>query len=283
MGLQGEVEAVLQKEQGGYSFTKVIMQPILTIATGGDQERGIRLLEKAERSCLISRSVIVRLSCSQRSRSRSLQRWKQQFVSSGGRMPNATEMPASAGKSAFHSMSREDLLRSLEMFAKNWLAHDGCWFLAAEESLGMEAAIDLDTTAWQRFAVTEANRIMSTFDVLEASQHVRSFDQLSNHAPRENVLLFAGLLVDPQRSHLVTDPEWPINRGQQFCDRRQIRLRQRDNGWPRAAETNSQQVFMLQLQRLRQAGHNPLAERLMQTISQRLLQQGKIAALQRLQ
>lgn len=80
-------------------------------------------------------------------------------------MLNATEMPALAGKSAFHSMSREDLLRALEMFAKNWLAHDGCWFLAAEESSGMEAAIDLDAKAWQRFAVTEANRIMSTFGI----------------------------------------------------------------------------------------------------------------------
>jgi hypothetical protein len=62
-------------------------------------------------------------------------------------------------------MSREDLLRALEMFAKNWLAHDGCWFLAAEETLGMEEAIELDTLAWQRFAVTEANRIMSTFGI----------------------------------------------------------------------------------------------------------------------
>jgi Family of unknown function (DUF6125) len=34
---------------------------------------------------------------------------------------------------AFEAMNREDLLRALEMFAKNWLAHDGCWFLAAEE------------------------------------------------------------------------------------------------------------------------------------------------------
>ncbi len=44
-------------------------------------------------------------------------------------------------------------------------ARDGYWFLAAEESLGMKAAIDLDTTAWQRFALIEANRVMSTFDV----------------------------------------------------------------------------------------------------------------------
>jgi hypothetical protein len=62
-------------------------------------------------------------------------------------------------------MNREELLRALEMFPKNWLAHDGCWFLAAEEQLGMEAAIDLDTRSWVRFAAAEARRIMSTFDI----------------------------------------------------------------------------------------------------------------------
>lgn len=67
--------------------------------------------------------------------------------------------------SPYHSMNREDLLRALEMFAKNWLAHDGCWFLAAEERLGMEKAIELDALAWRRFAVTEASRIMSTFNI----------------------------------------------------------------------------------------------------------------------
>ncbi len=67
--------------------------------------------------------------------------------------------------SAFETMSREELLRALEMFAKNWLAHDGCWFLAAEEELGMEAAIDLDTRSWARFAAAEARRIMATFDI----------------------------------------------------------------------------------------------------------------------
>lgn len=80
-------------------------------------------------------------------------------------MASTKEGAAQTGQSAFHSMSREDLLRALEMFAKNWLAHDGCWFLAAEESLGMQEAIELDTTAWQRFAVTEAHRIMSTFSI----------------------------------------------------------------------------------------------------------------------
>jgi hypothetical protein len=68
-------------------------------------------------------------------------------------------------KNAFASMTHEDLLRALEMFAKNWLAHDGCWFLAAEERLGMQPAIELDERAWKRFAETEARRIMETFKV----------------------------------------------------------------------------------------------------------------------
>ena len=73
-------------------------------------------------------------------------------------------MPSHRG-TAFATMSRAELLRALEMFAKNWLAHDGCWFLAAEERFGLQTAIDLDTASWKRFAAAEARRIMSTFDI----------------------------------------------------------------------------------------------------------------------
>ncbi len=66
---------------------------------------------------------------------------------------------------AYESMTRDELLRALEAFAKNWLAHDGCWFLAAEETLGIDAAIDLDTRSWARFAASEARRISSTFEI----------------------------------------------------------------------------------------------------------------------
>jgi hypothetical protein len=66
---------------------------------------------------------------------------------------------------AFENMSREELLRALEMFARNWLAHDGCWFLAAEGRDGMEAAMELDARAWEQFAVIEARRIMSSFGI----------------------------------------------------------------------------------------------------------------------
>ncbi len=70
-------------------------------------------------------------------------------------------------KTAYHEMNREELLRALEAFAKNWLAHDGCWFLGAEEVYGMDAAIDLDARAWKRFAAAEARRLMEVFDIPE--------------------------------------------------------------------------------------------------------------------
>lgn len=66
---------------------------------------------------------------------------------------------------AYEDMNRDELLRALQMFAKNWLAHDGCWFLAAEERLGMDEAMRLDEGAWRRFAETEARRIMSMFEL----------------------------------------------------------------------------------------------------------------------
>jgi hypothetical protein len=68
---------------------------------------------------------------------------------------------------AFEAMTREDLLCALKMFAKSWLAHDGCWFLAAEERFGMQTAVDLDARAWKRFAAVEARRIMTTFAIAD--------------------------------------------------------------------------------------------------------------------
>ncbi|HDQ74094.1 MAG TPA: hypothetical protein ENN19_18665 [Chloroflexi bacterium] len=57
-------------------------------------------------------------------------------------------------------LSKEQLIDLLEDAAKNWLAHDGLWFLAAEEKFDMETAIELDRRAWEQFTVIEAKRIM---------------------------------------------------------------------------------------------------------------------------
>ena len=57
-------------------------------------------------------------------------------------------------------LSKQELAGLLEDAAKNWLAHDGLWFLAVEAEHGMEAAIRCDTIAWEKFTVIEARRIM---------------------------------------------------------------------------------------------------------------------------
>lgn len=63
------------------------------------------------------------------------------------------------------TLSRDELLKLIEVYAKNWLAHDGCWFLAAEERYGMDVAIALDARSWERFSPAEARRIMKSFDI----------------------------------------------------------------------------------------------------------------------
>jgi hypothetical protein len=102
-------------------------------------------------------------------------------------------MVMEAAMVAFADMSRDELLRALEMFAKNWLAHDGCWFLAAEERLGLETAIELDARSWGRYAAAEARRIVTTFpdrlgeglSALEGALDLRMYAMINRqHAER---------------------------------------------------------------------------------------------------
>nr|MBN1230065.1 hypothetical protein [Anaerolineae bacterium] len=67
----------------------------------------------------------------------------------------------------FTQLTREELLKLVDIYAKNWLAHDGSWFLALEEHFGMDTAIEMDRKSWERFSVAEAKRIMREFDIPE--------------------------------------------------------------------------------------------------------------------
>ena len=58
------------------------------------------------------------------------------------------------------NFTKDELIGLLTDAAKNWLAHDGLWFLAAENRFDMQTAIDLDRDAWEKFTVVEAKRIM---------------------------------------------------------------------------------------------------------------------------
>jgi hypothetical protein len=67
----------------------------------------------------------------------------------------------------FDDLTREDLEGMLCDAALNWLAHDGLWFLAVEEKLDLESAIELDMKAWESFTVIEAKRIMKRHGIDE--------------------------------------------------------------------------------------------------------------------
>jgi peroxiredoxin-like protein len=52
-----EVEGVIEKDEGGWRFARVVMRPRLKIAHAQDAERANRLLQKAEKACLVARSL----------------------------------------------------------------------------------------------------------------------------------------------------------------------------------------------------------------------------------
>lgn len=56
-------------------------------------------------------------------------------------------------------LSREELIGLIEIYAKNWLAHDGVWFQSVERKRGMDEAMFHDEEAWRAFTVIEAKRI----------------------------------------------------------------------------------------------------------------------------
>lgn len=58
-----------------------------------------------------------------------------------------------------NSFTKEELIRLIEAYSKNWLAMDGVWFQSIERKYGMDEAIYHDKEAWKTFTVTEARRI----------------------------------------------------------------------------------------------------------------------------
>lgn len=56
-GLDITVEGKIEKHEGGFRFTRIVLRPTVAILREEDRERTGRLLEKAERVCLISRSL----------------------------------------------------------------------------------------------------------------------------------------------------------------------------------------------------------------------------------
>ena len=62
IALEVEAQGTLEKDPGGWKFTDVRLLSTLKIAREQDRERAGRLLEKAERSCLIARSISAKIT-----------------------------------------------------------------------------------------------------------------------------------------------------------------------------------------------------------------------------
>lgn len=56
-GFESNADGKLEKVDGKYMITEVVLSPVLTIAPDADKEKAIRILEKSEAACLISNSV----------------------------------------------------------------------------------------------------------------------------------------------------------------------------------------------------------------------------------
>ena len=52
-----DAEGVLGKEDGSWRFTEIKLRPVVTILKEEDRDRAILILEKAEKSCFVARSL----------------------------------------------------------------------------------------------------------------------------------------------------------------------------------------------------------------------------------
>jgi peroxiredoxin-like protein len=54
---ESNANGTLEKVDGKFMMSEVVLSPVLTIAPDADKEKAIRILEKSEAACLISNSV----------------------------------------------------------------------------------------------------------------------------------------------------------------------------------------------------------------------------------
>ena len=89
----------------------------------------------------------------------------------------------------FEELSKNDLLKVIDTYAKAWQAMDGAYFLALEKKYGMDVAIEMDKEAWKIFSPIEAKRIMKEFGIdpegglksLEQALGYRVYARLTNN------------------------------------------------------------------------------------------------------
>ena len=55
--LELAAEGTVDRKDGALRFTEIVLRPRLTLASGADRDRALRVMEKSEKSCLVSASL----------------------------------------------------------------------------------------------------------------------------------------------------------------------------------------------------------------------------------
>lgn len=95
------------------------------------------------------------------------------------------------------SLTKEELIKLIEAYSKNWLAMDGVWFQSIERKFGMDEAMHHDREAWKSFTITEARRIKQFLGLPEHAglEGLAKALQLRFYANINNVRLFWGKTI----------------------------------------------------------------------------------------
>jgi hypothetical protein len=64
-------------------------------------------------------------------------------------------------------LSKDVLLRLIQVSSRNWGTTDGLWFQGVEDKYGIEAALELDKKMWERLSIVAAKRIKEALDLQE--------------------------------------------------------------------------------------------------------------------
>jgi peroxiredoxin-like protein len=55
--LELSAEGTVDRQDGGLRFTEIVLRPRLTLVPGADRDRALRVMEKSEKTCLVSASL----------------------------------------------------------------------------------------------------------------------------------------------------------------------------------------------------------------------------------
>ncbi len=57
VNFESKATGKLEKIEGKYMISEILLSPVLTLGAGGDREKAVKVLHKSEAACLISNSV----------------------------------------------------------------------------------------------------------------------------------------------------------------------------------------------------------------------------------